>query len=337
MMADYLDIRSLLRVSLACVSLCGCSDAPQAEKLAQPKNETPIVLTVNYPIQYFAERIAGSLLGERLKIKLPVDRDVDPAFWKPSSAAISEFQKADLILLNGATYAKWTEIASLPEEKMIDTSASFKNRYIEIEEAFVHQHGPEGEHSHAGTAFTTWLDFQQAKIQASAIRDALVKLLPDQQEALQSNFETLAADLDSLDQQMLAACKKHESKPIVTSLPIYQYFARRYKMNTKSLQWESEMKIAETDLNDLKKILGHSSGQVDDLGCRSGRNKPKTVAGKTGSALHHHFALFQFRRERLVVGDETEHQKFIQLNLQVISRLITFEAMRCLLLLWGFP
>lgn len=282
MMADYLDIRSLLLVSLACVSLCGCSDAPQAEKLAQPKNETPIVLTVNYPIQYFAERIAGSLLGERLKIKLPVDRDVDPAFWKPSSAAISEFQKADLILLNGATYAKWTEIASLPEEKMIDTSASFKNRYIEIEEAFVHQHGPEGEHSHAGTAFTTWLDFQQAKIQASAIRDALVKLLPDQQEALQTNFETLAADLDSLDQQMLAACKKHESKPIVTSLPIYQYFARRYKMNTKSLQWESEMKIAETDLNDLKKILDTHPAKLMIWDADPGETNRKLLLEKLG-------------------------------------------------------
>ncbi len=262
MMSDHLDIRSLLWISLVCVSFSGCSDDPQAEKIAKPENETPIVLTVNYPIQYFAERIAGSLIGERLKIEFPVDRDVDPAFWKPSSAAISEFQKADLILLNGATYAKWTEIASLPEEKMIDTSSSFKDSYLEIEEAFVHQHGPEGEHSHAGIAFTTWLDFQQAKIQATAIRDALVKLLPGEKEAFQTNFESLAADLDSLDQQMLGACEKFDSDPIVTSHPIYQYFSRRYKMNTKSLQWEPEMKIAETDLNDLKKILDTHPAKV---------------------------------------------------------------------------
>ena len=255
-MLNQLNIRSFLSVSVVCVLWFGLGCKSQTDtKNHEKKISTPTVMTVNYPIQFFAERIAGSLNGTKVKIEFPVDRGVDPAFWKPSSAAISKFQKADLILLNGATYAKWTEIASLPDEKTVDTSVAFKNAYIEIEEAFVHQHGPEGEHNHAGIAFTTWLDFQQAKQQAEAVRDALTVLLPDEKETFLKNFAALAIELDSLDKQMLSACKKIQSQPIVMSHPIYQYLERRYELNARSLQWEPGMVIGESELSALQKIL----------------------------------------------------------------------------------
>ena len=44
----------------------------------------------------------------------PATADVGPAFWAPEVETIAAFQAADLILLNGATYAKWLKTASLP-------------------------------------------------------------------------------------------------------------------------------------------------------------------------------------------------------------------------------
>ena len=84
------------------------------------------IYTVNYPLKYFAERIAG----EHAKVVFPAPKDIDPAYWMPDRKIISDYQKADLILLNGAHYAKWTEKVSLPRSKMVDTSRKFKNRYI---------------------------------------------------------------------------------------------------------------------------------------------------------------------------------------------------------------
>ncbi len=63
--------------------------------------EKPIVYTVNYPLYYFASRIAG----DAAEVVFPVPEDVDPAFWMPGTEEIAAFQKADLILLNGAGYA----------------------------------------------------------------------------------------------------------------------------------------------------------------------------------------------------------------------------------------
>ncbi|RLA05886.1 MAG: zinc ABC transporter substrate-binding protein, partial [Gammaproteobacteria bacterium] len=60
-------------------------------------------MTVNYPLAYFAERIGG----EQVEVGFPVPADVDPAFWSPAADAVAAYQAADVIILNGATYAKW--------------------------------------------------------------------------------------------------------------------------------------------------------------------------------------------------------------------------------------
>ena len=68
------------------------------------------VYTVNYPLQYFAERIGA----EHVEVAFPAPSGVDPAFWKPDSDILRQYQQADLVLLNGAGYAGWVEKVSLP-------------------------------------------------------------------------------------------------------------------------------------------------------------------------------------------------------------------------------
>ena len=144
----------------------------------------PTVYVVNYPLQYVAERIGG----EQVNVVFPATADEDPAFWKPDVETIAAFQAADLILINGAGYAKWLKTASLPKSKMIDTSRRFKADYIEIQDAGTHSHGPTGEHSHAGTAFTTWLDFRQAAQQAQAVTEGLSRLLPEHKDTFEQRL-----------------------------------------------------------------------------------------------------------------------------------------------------
>ncbi|TNF89189.1 MAG: zinc ABC transporter substrate-binding protein, partial [Gammaproteobacteria bacterium] len=135
------------------------------------------VYTVNYPLKYFAERIAG----EHAEVVFPTPADVDPAFWKPDTVTIGAYQGADLILLNGANYAKWVGQVSLPRRRLVNTSAAFADRLIKTEAGIAHHHGAGDEHAHAGTAFTTWLDPRQALLQAEAIAQALIKKRPQAQ------------------------------------------------------------------------------------------------------------------------------------------------------------
>ena len=146
-----------------------------SSNIAFASSSAPLTIyAVNYPLAFFAEQIGG----EHVDVVLPVPPGVDPAFWEPDHDMVRQFQKADLILLNGAGYAKWTRKFSLPMLRMVDTSRAFKDDLVSIETNVTHSHGPAGDHSHGGIAFTTWLDFSQAAVQAEAVYKAILRKLP---------------------------------------------------------------------------------------------------------------------------------------------------------------
>jgi len=209
------------------------------------------VYAVNYPLAYFAERIGGSSVN----VVLPVPAGIDPAFWEPDASVIAEFQQADLILLNGAGYAKWLKHASLPRRKLVNTSAAFQRDYISVEQTVTHQHGPGGDHSHAGTAFTTWLDFDQARMQAKVILSALEKQRPRHADIFIQNYTLLEKDLVSLDQALAAIVAQDSNKPFIASHPVYQYLARRYNINMKSVMWEPEIMPQQNQWDALQQLL----------------------------------------------------------------------------------
>jgi len=213
--------------------------------------ERLVVYTVNYPLQYFAQRIAG----DHAEVVFPAPSDVDPAFWQPDTATIGDFQRADVILLNGAGYAKWINRVSLPRRKLVDTSAGFHNLFIETQDGITHSHGRGGEHSHAGTAFTTWLDFKQAVEQAKAVRDALSRRMPDQADTFTANFHDLKRDLLDLDARLEELVARKPSKPLLASHPVYQYLARRYSLLLKSVLWEPDTLPTEAEWQALAETL----------------------------------------------------------------------------------
>jgi len=206
------------------------------------------VYAVNYPLAYFAERVAGT----HADVVLPVPPGVDPAYWTPDVATIARIQEADLLLLNGAHYAKWLQWVSLRISRTVDTTAKFRDRYLPLQDSLTHSHGPAGEHAHGGTAFTTWLDFQQAALQASAIAEALGRKRPALRSTFQKNYGALAKDLAALDTELKAAVS---TRPLLASHPVYQYLARRYGLNLKSVHWEPDSIPNDAQWSELESLL----------------------------------------------------------------------------------
>ena len=97
----------------------------------------------------------------------------------------------DLILLNGAGYAKWVNKVSLPASRLVNTSRDFADQYIRTSGGVSHSHGPGGEHAHGGTAFTTWLDFYLATRQAEAVAKTITRKRPDAKDRVAKNLEAL--------------------------------------------------------------------------------------------------------------------------------------------------
>ena len=229
--------------TIASLVLFPTATAGKSDKLA--------IYVVNYPLKYFAERIAG----EHARVVFPAPADVDPAYWMPDKETISDYQQADLILLNGANYAKWANKVSLPRFRMVNTSAGFKEQYLEAAEILTHSHGAEGKHAHESLAFTTWIDFRLAAEQAKAIAQALSRKKPALEDIFQRNYQDLEKDLLKLDRDMKTMVSKDPSKPFVVSHPVYDYLARAYALNIKSVHWEPDEVPTDGQLMELQNIL----------------------------------------------------------------------------------
>jgi len=234
---------------------CGAGGAEETVSVPPPGGEatgTLSVYVVNYPLAYFVERIGGA----QVEAVFPAPADDDPAYWQPDAEAIAAYQGADLIVRNGATYAKWMERVTLPQSKIVDTAAAFGDQLIEIDSAVTHSHGPEGEHSHGEIAFTTWLDPRLAMLQAEAIAAAMSEARPDAASDFDANLSALRADLEALDQRLDVATRGLDATPLLGSHPVYQYLARRYGLNLRSVHFEPDESPDEEAWADLDRLRG---------------------------------------------------------------------------------
>lgn len=250
--------RCALIVVLVALSACETDRSSGEAPAAAPgpgairADERLSIYTVNYPLQYFAQRIGGEVVD----VSFPAPQGVDPADWIPDIDTVADFQQADVILLNGAGYARWLRRMSLPAAPQVDTSAAFAERLLDVEQSVVHTHGPKGEHAHDNLAFTVWLNPDLAIEQATAVRDALARKLPDSADTLDSNLAGLVSDLATLDLELREIFARLGDRPLVYSHPVYQYLDQRYALDGKSVHWEPDVEPNQDELIALAEFAG---------------------------------------------------------------------------------
>jgi len=242
-----MDVRKHACLLLLAVALAGCSNTetpPQQSKI-------PEVCTTFYPTTYFTQRIAGALAD----VTCPLPADEDPITWMPDPKAIAAYQQADLVVINGAGFEKWVAKVSLPPSKLVDTARPLAGELVKFTTAITHSHGPGGQHDHTGTDGHTWLDPHNAKIQATEIHKALVRLLPAHVDKLTANHAALVADLDALDASLIELSAELKGRRLLASHPAYNYLTKRYKWNITNLDLDPETAPSDETIDDIRKQL----------------------------------------------------------------------------------
>lgn len=242
-------IQSLVLMVLALVGVI----SPRVSSAEEPVQ----IVAVNYPLAYFADRI----LGDAAEVRFPVPRDIDPSFWRPLIAEISAIQSADLILLNGASFATWVDRVSLPRSKIVITSVGFADRYIATE-SITHSHGDGGEHSHEGTASYTWLNPLHAIAQAEAIAAAAINRGLVEEDGAERRLSELRAELEALDSAVRAAFETAPQMAFIATHPRYHYVAEAYDAAIASLEWDAGAAPTEAELADLAALMAETDAKV---------------------------------------------------------------------------
>lgn len=234
--------------------LTACGKETVAPEGAKPTRTGPLaVVAVNYPLKYFAERIGG----EHVRVTLTAPAGVDPADWRPAKGALRRFveetRQAELILVNGANYAKWIGAGSWREAQLVHTAMDIRESLVKVAEEDVKSHpgSDGGMHSHGGWAYTIWLNPVLAVKQAEAIAKALQRVRPEQASGFTANLESLRADLEGLELPVVKG-------PLLASHPVYQYLEKRLDLDLKSVHWEPGVAPPAEEWAPLEKLLeGH--------------------------------------------------------------------------------
>lgn len=237
-----------IAILLICIA-CGKQKNEEKRELFPVKKIE--VITVNYPLYYFSERIGGDLID----LKYVIPENVDPAYWEPNQETLNVYQESDIILDHGIGYAKWMNKVSLPSSRIFNTTKSVEDQLISSSDKTSHNHGPEGEHEHENFQITTWLNFKLALTQAESVRNILQNKLPKQQKILAANFKLLKKDLIALDEKMVGKAHVLKTKNMIASHPVYQYLSKEYGLHIHSVHFEPEDFPSEKQWKNLKKLM----------------------------------------------------------------------------------
>ena len=125
-----------------------------------------------------------------------------------------------------------------------------------------HSHGADGEHSHKGTASYTWLDFEQAAEQATALAAAMQRRMPELFDDIDAGLSAVLADLAALDAEARSTLTALQGTTILATHPRYQYFARAYGLDITSLAWEAGAMPDDGQWADIQAIADQTAASL---------------------------------------------------------------------------
>ncbi|WP_404408062.1 metal ABC transporter solute-binding protein, Zn/Mn family [Jeotgalibacillus malaysiensis] len=217
---------SLSLISVMVLAACGNSNDENGEVSSADSAEAdPLsIFTTVYPLQYFAERIAG----DEAEVSSILPPGSDSHTYEPTSKDVMAIAEADIFLMNGAGLEGYADsIAEAVETEDVRIAEATKD--IELSEgAHDHDHGDGHDHAHGDYDPHVWLDPARSIEMAENIKDLLTDMQPEDKALFEENFESLKTELESLDKEFSAGIEAASGNHFIVSHAAYGYWEEAY-------------------------------------------------------------------------------------------------------------
>ena len=221
-----MDRRLAAALMLAALAVTTIGAAYIARPQPQSSGKVRIVASF-YPLAYMTEAIGGS----DVEVTTLIPPGLEPHSWQPSSGDLVACSDADIIVYNGAGLDGWLRDDILPSidasgKAIVDTTANI-TLYRNVEQAEIQEHGASDPH--------TWVSPYEARLQAEAIYDALMRHDPANADGYTERWNTLNEALTTLDSSYSAQLSTRTKTSIFVTHDAFGYIARRYGFEQKSI------------------------------------------------------------------------------------------------------
>ncbi|MDO5713914.1 MAG: metal ABC transporter substrate-binding protein [Tissierellia bacterium] len=230
------------------ISLLACSNKKMEDSNAN-KNHLKVYISI-YPLYDFTNKLIED--ADNIDVKLLVPNGIEPHGWEPGTEEMNKLEEADVFIYNGAGLESWVEkmMDSLDNQDLKKVEASKGIQLLEGKKISCPIHG-----YHKGTDPHVWLSPKNAKIEVENIKNALCELDPNQTKVYEKNYEHLAKELDSLDQEFESSLKNRKHNTIIVSHEAFGYLCHDYGL--KQIGIEGIHSEHEPDPKSMKKIVDY--------------------------------------------------------------------------------
>jgi len=214
------------------------------------------------PQAYFVKRIGK----DRVSVSVLVPPGKSPATYTPESAQMVKLSRASLLFTIGVPFEdvlipKIRAMAlklsivntrkGIPLRQLNEGKGSSDQTHGQEKKTVSFDNGDDGKLDHSGQGAAEndphahdaigndphiWMSPRLVKKQAQTICDALISLMPEDEDFFRKNLHLFQRDLDVLDQKIALALKPLKGKTIFVFHPAFGYFADAYGLKQLAVE-----------------------------------------------------------------------------------------------------
>ena len=220
-------LKKLLLLILSVIMLLNLGCTSNMQKNSDDKGKFKIYTSI-YPLYDFATKVGG----DRVSVTNLVPAGTEPHDYELSTTDMINLEKADMLIYNGAGIENWSDkvISSIENKNIVYVKTS---QGLDL---YTQDNNSDDGHNHGHIDPHTWLSIKNAKKEMENIKDALVKMDPENSDYYEANYKTYAKKFNELENKYKETLDPILNKSIIVAHEAFGYLCRDYDIDQVGIE-----------------------------------------------------------------------------------------------------
>lgn len=177
------------------------------------------------------KEITQAIGGNKVDVTTIIPEGIEPHNYELKTNDVQKLQEAKLFVYNGLGMEAWADkaIQTASADNLMSVALAEHVQPIELTDPEeIEEHGAYDPHA--------WLGLTSAKEEASAVKDALIKISPEDKEYFEKNYMAFADEIDKMQEEYMKKVANATRKEIVTGHAAFGYLCRDLGISQESVE-----------------------------------------------------------------------------------------------------